>query len=85
MDKGPPPSAQPRFGLNRPPKWQDVHGFPFLPLSIVGRPSGNRFFVNRHDLDARRNYSLPSTRHTGVDNTPVGNSNTTSPATAGSR
>ena len=72
MDKWPPPPAQPRFGLNRPPKLQDVHVFPFLPLFIAGRPSGNSFLVNGHDLDAVRNYSLPSTRHTGVDNTPVG-------------
>jgi hypothetical protein len=64
--------AQPRFGLNRPPKPQDVNVVPFLPLFIAGRPSGNRFFMNGHDLDARRNYALPSTCHTGVDNTTIG-------------
>jgi hypothetical protein len=28
--------------------------------------------VNGHDVDARRNYSFPSTRHTSIDNTTVG-------------
>ena len=39
---------------------------------IAGCPSGNGLFVNGHDVDARRNYSLPSTCHTGIDNTTVG-------------
>jgi hypothetical protein len=46
--------------------------FPVLPLLVAECPSGNSFFVNGHDLDARRNYSLPSTRHTGIDNPTVG-------------
>jgi hypothetical protein len=46
--------------------------FPFLPLLIAGRASGKSFLVNGHDLDAGRNYSLPSTRHTGIDNPTVG-------------
>jgi hypothetical protein len=46
--------------------------FPSLILFIAGCPSGNRFFVNGHDLEARRNYALPSTRHTVFDSPTVG-------------
>jgi hypothetical protein len=41
-------------------------------LFIAGCPSGNSFFVNGHYIDARRNYALPSTPHTVVDNPTVG-------------
>jgi hypothetical protein len=39
---------------------------------IAGCPSGNGLLVNGHDVDTRRNYSLPSTCHTGIDHTTVG-------------
>src|SRR5689334_17313946 len=58
--------------LNRPPKLQDVDVFLFLLFFVAGRPSGNSFFVDGHDLDAKRNYSLPSARHTVVDDTTEG-------------
>jgi hypothetical protein len=59
--------GHPCADLNRPPKLQDVNVLLILLLFLGGRPSGNSFFVNGHDLDFRRNYSLPSARHTVVD------------------
>jgi hypothetical protein len=46
--------------------------FHFLLGFVAGCPSGKGFLVNGHDVDARRNYSFPSTRHTSIDNTTVG-------------
>jgi hypothetical protein len=43
-----------------------------MPGFIESYASRNGFLVNGHDVDPRRNYSLPSTRHTGVDNTTIG-------------
>jgi hypothetical protein len=56
--------------LNRPPKRQDVRLFFFLSLPVAGCPNGGGFLVNGHDVDVRRNYSVASTCHTGVDNAP---------------
>jgi hypothetical protein len=44
--------------------------FFFLSLPVAGCPNGGGFLVNGHDVDVRRNYSVVSTCHTGVDNAP---------------
>src|SRR5580704_6221128 len=56
--------------LNRSTKRQDVQLFFFLSLPVAGGPNGGGFLVNGHDVDVRRNYSVASTCHTGVDNAP---------------
>jgi len=59
-------------GSWKSPKLQDLPMFHFLLGFVAGCPSGKGFLVNGHDVDARRNYSFPSTRHTSIDNTTVG-------------
>src|ERR1700720_4602428 len=56
--------------LNRSPKRQDVQLFFFLSLPAAGCPNGGGFLVNGPEFDVRRNYSVASTCHTGVDNAP---------------
>jgi hypothetical protein len=58
--------------LDRPSKRQDLAMFLFMPDFITRCPSRGGFLVNGHDVDPPRNYSLPSTRHTGIDNTTIG-------------
>jgi hypothetical protein len=37
-------------------------------LLVAGCPSGSGFLLDRQKVDVGRNYSVASTRHTGVDN-----------------
>jgi hypothetical protein len=41
-------------------------------LLVAGCPSGSGFLLDRQKVDVGRNYSIASTRHTGVDNATVG-------------
>jgi hypothetical protein len=36
-------------------------------LLVAGCPSGSGFLLNGHKVDPGRDYSVASTRHTGVD------------------
>jgi hypothetical protein len=56
--------------LARPPERQHVDGFPFLTL--LGAPKGSGFLVEAHQIDGRRNYSVASTRHPGIDDATEG-------------
>ena len=42
----------------------------FLTLLVAGCSNASGFLVNVHKIDARRNYTVASTRHPGVDNAP---------------
>jgi hypothetical protein len=41
-------------------------------LLVAGCPSGSGFLLNGQNVDVGRNYSVASTRHTGVDDVTEG-------------
>jgi hypothetical protein len=41
-------------------------------LLVASRPYGSGFLVNNHKIDTRRDYSLASTRHAGIDDVTEG-------------
>jgi hypothetical protein len=49
-----------------------MYAFCWLTLLVAGCPSGSGFLVNGQKVDVRRDYSVASTRHTGVDNATEG-------------
>jgi hypothetical protein len=44
----------------------------WLTLLIAGCPDGSGFLANGQNVEVGRNYSLASTRHTGIDNATEG-------------
>jgi len=49
-----------------------VYAFHFLTLLVAGCPNGSGLLVNGHKIDTRRDYSVASTRHAGIDDVTEG-------------
>jgi len=49
-----------------------VYAFCWLTLLVAGCPSRSGFLLDHQKVDVGRNYSVASTRHTGVDDATEG-------------